>query len=230
MRLKKKLYFIGIQLFLTVSFAQTTQTVENVIKKAAEKFKTEKYFTYNIKYNIYNDQNSNVVNYTYSGFLLKKNDIMYYKIKNTEFVQFKDYSVKVSKDEKAIQVSKDENAQMPMDLSQFLKGFNYKFIGNDKTNWICELVPAKVSQIMFSKIVIYINKQNYSVSKQVLYFLNPIEENKKKAKPKTEIIFSTRNKNQASDNFLIDEKNYFIRSNKDIKVASRFKEYELYKV
>lgn len=215
---------------LVPSFAQAkAETVEAVIKKASQKFKTEQYLTYNIKYSLYNNQESNVVNESYTGIFLKKNDVLYYKIKNTEFIGFSEYSVKINKDERAMIIAKGANNEVPLDLNNFLKGFKYKFIGNDKTNYICELIPNKVTQFMFSKVLLYINKQNFNVYKQVLFYVNPTDETNTASKPKMEIIFTPRARNEVSDNFLVDEKNYFIKINKEIKAASRFKDYKLYK-
>lgn len=218
-------------LFVCVATAQDkNKDVVTILKRASEKLKSEAYFSYNVKYNMYKDYTSDALQESYSGLLLKSGNTYYFKIKNTEFVSFKDYAVKVSKDEKAILISREQKQQFPMDIANYLQGFDYKFLGNSTTTYICELVPVKVSQIMFSKVILYINKKDYSIMRQTLYFLNTTENKKGTAKPRLDIIFSPREKNAAKDNFLINEKSYFIRTAGDIKLASRFKAYQLFKV
>lgn len=227
----KKYCWLVLSLICISSFAQNgSLTVIDVLKKASEKFKTEKNLSYNLKYNLYNDEKSSKIDESYSGFLVKRGNSMYYKIKDTEFVGFNDYSVKVSNEEKAIIIAKGESKESPLDIDKFLKGFNYKFLGNDSTHWVCELTPSKVSQIMYRKIIIHINKKDYSIYKQILYFLNPVEENNKITRPRLEMVYTSRTTNEEKDNSLVDEKKYFTRVGKEIKVANRYKEYTLYKI
>lgn len=219
-------FFISVSLIAQV----TNENANTILKKASEKFKNDTYYSYNTKYTMYYDYESNDVKESYAGFLLKKNAIYYFKIKNTEFVSFKDYSVKVSGDEDAILITKSDTQELPLDFNNYLNSFKSRLIGTSKSEYICELVPAQVSQIMFSKIVIHVNKQDYSIIKQKLYFLNTIENKNKIASPRLEISFSPRIKKMEADNFLVNEKNYFTRIGNDLKVVTRFKGYKLFKI
>ena|SRR6218665_3821632 len=205
---------------------QKNESVENIISKASQIFKTKDYLTYNVKYNIFSDYTTTKATETYTGFLLKKDNIFYYKIKNTEFVGFKDHSVKISNDEKALLIGKKGQEEFPLDLSTYLKAFKSRLIKSDNTSWTCELIPDKISQIMFSKVIMVINKKDYSVARQVLYFLNTSPDEKA---GRLEISFTTRTKDLVKDKFLIEQSNYFTKSGNTIKTASRFKEYKLYK-
>lgn len=203
--------------------------VIGIIKKASDKLNTDAYYAYDTQYKMYEDYESNRAKETYAGFLLKKNNIYYYKIKNTEFVGFKNYSVMVSNDEKSILISKQARQQFPLDLSKYLKGFTTKLLKSDKNEYVCELVPTKISQIMVSKIVLHINKSDYSIIRQKLYLLNPMENDEKSTKPRLEVTFRPKAKKPAADDFLVTERNYYIITSSGYKIANRYKKYNLYK-
>jgi len=215
----------------TAGYGQTANPAAAVLRKASEKYQDGSYYTYNAKYTMYADYTSNKIIEDYSGFLLKKDSVYYSKIKNTEQVGFGDYAVKVSKDEQAILIAKNhEQKDMLWGINSYLKDCNIVFTGNDKVYWICEITPSKITQVGFSKILIYINKLDYSVLKQKMYFLNETMNRSKATRPRLEVVYSARAKNIKTDNFLVDEKNYFTRTGADIKVANRFRGYKLYKV
>lgn len=218
--------FLCCSLFVTAQNKQ--ETVESIMVKASEKFASNPYLTYNLKYALYKD-NSKKPFESYTGFLLKRDNIFYHKIKETEFITFPDFSVKINKDEKAILIGKKLKNDFPLDLKKYLKAFRSKLLKSDNTTWTCELVPDKISQIMMGKIIMVINKSDYSISKQFLYVLNTLEDGKKTPDMYIEIVFSPRTKDKKLDDFLIDQNNYFSKTGNNIKTAPRFKEYHLYK-
>lgn len=225
--IQRPLFAFCLFLSLAMYAQEKNESVEQIINKASQTFNAKEYFTYNINYKLFSDYTSKKATDAYDGFLLKKDNVYYYKIKNTEFIGFREYSVKVSNDEKAILIGKKGKDDFPLNLNTYLKAFKSKLIKSDNATWICELVPDKVSQIMFSKIIMAINKKDYSVSKQVLYFLNTSPEDSNAQR--LEITFTPRNKDLPKDNALVDQSKYFIKSGSTIKVAPRLKEYQLYK-
>ena len=77
--------------------------------------------------------------------------------------------------------------------------------------------------------MLHINKSDYSIVKQKLYFVNTVENDSKISKPRLEVVFKPKGKKLTTDDFLVSEKNYFLRVGKQIKVANRFNDYILYK-
>lgn len=170
--------------------------------------------------------------------ILRKNNVNYFKIKSTEFVAFKNYGLKIDHEEKALVIEKNAATmhESPLSLSNYMKGFNSRFIESNEKYYVCELTPAaKISQIMLSKIVIYIKKADYSISKQVLFFVENMESldangKIKESIPRLEILFSPRVKNEVKDNLLIKKDNYFTERGSDIIVSKRFSKYQILKI
>lgn len=215
-------------LSLSTAMAQKQPTAESIVKKVSDKYIEAKYFSYMADYTMYEDYTSKKVIQTYSGNMLKNNGVFYSKIKSTEIVGFKGYSVKVNHEERAIMISKTDQEQIPFDIKSYLSGFK-STLKSDKTYWICEFVPAGLTQVMLSKVVVYIKKSDYSIAMQKLYYVNSIESKGKKSIPRMEITYLVAKKTE-NDNLVTTERNYFTRVGNDIKVAKRFKDYKLYKV
>lgn len=220
------------------TFSQQSQpTATAILKKTEELYKSKNYLSYNSKYNLYLDYTSKNVYEQYAGMVLKKNKVNYFKIKNTEFVGFEDYCLKINNDEKALVIEKLENGSIeesPLSLNNYEKEFNTKLIYN-KEYFIIELLPKnKFSQIMYSKIILYIRKINFSIVKQSFFFLEKMQSKDTKGRiiyslPRLEIVLSPRINNEKTDNFLVNKENYLIGNGSNIEIAKRLSAYKIYK-
>jgi hypothetical protein len=211
-------------------------TALQILKKAIEINNKQEYLSYTTKYALYLDYSTKKIYEQYSGVILRKNNINYFKIKNTEFVTFKNYGFKINHDQKALVIEKQlgEMDEFPLSLKNYLKGFNSKLIQSNATHFICELTPNKVSQIMVRKIIISINKLNYSITKQSLFFVEKMESKDVKGKiiftiPRLEVTFSPKAKDEKRDNILVTRENYFTEKNNEIIVSKRLSAYQLFK-
>lgn len=235
MNSKNKIFgFLFLFVFSCLYSQQDKMTAMDVLDKAAEAYNKQAYVSYNSKYTLYLDYTTKEVHEQYNGMVLKKDNVNYFKINNTEFISFKNYGVKINHDERALSIEKDLNAmeESPLSLATYLKGFESKLKSNGEF-FICELKPAKISQVMFSKVIIYIKKSDYSIGKQELYFVEKMESKDAKGKiistvPRLEIVFNPRTKNQKNDDFLIGRENYFTVNNNKVVVSKRFLAYKLY--
>jgi hypothetical protein len=216
---------------------QKNLSVDEVLKTTEDVLKKQKQISYNTKYTLYSDYSTKEIYEQYKGVFLKKNNICYIKIKNTEFVAYENYGLKINHDEKAIQIRNATNAvfeESPLSVAAYLKVFENKTIKSDKDFYICELRPGKISQLMLSKVIIYIKKSDFSIAKQLLYYVEKMETkdrngNKIYTTPRLEITFSTRAKDNKKDDSLIKRDNYFTVKGSDIKVSQRFSGYKLFK-
>lgn len=211
-------------------------TAFEILKKATETYTNSKSISFNTTYNLYLDYKTTMVHEKYTGFVLKKNNINYFKVKNTEFVVFKKYGVKVNHDQKALIIG-EKNSQFeksPLSLIDYLKGFKYRLINANETTYNCELTPAnKISQMMISKVILSIKKSDFSLAKQTIFFAENMESKNKQGKliesmPRLEILFTKRNKNDKLDNYLILQDNYFTLVNSKLVVSPRFSKYKLF--
>ena len=212
-------------------------TVAEVLSKTEAALKNNKYITFNTKYTMYSDYTSNKIYEQYSGVFLKKETASYVKIKNTEFIAFDNYGLKINNDEKALQIRKDAGAvfeESPLSVTSFLKVFENKTMKTDNEYYICELKPGKISQVMLSKVVIYVRKSDFSITKQLLYYVEKMESKDKNGKkiftvPRLEITFSTRVKDIKKDDLLLNKDTYFTINKNDITVSKRFAGYKIFK-
>ncbi|MEZ0131125.1 hypothetical protein AB9T88_15690, partial [Flavobacterium sp. LBUM151] len=99
------LNFYGF-LFLLFSVIANSQekkfTAQQIINNASEAFNDASYINTNSSYNLYENYTSKKVYRHYTGIVLKKNNVNYFKIKNTEFLSFKNIGIKINHDQKAI--------------------------------------------------------------------------------------------------------------------------------
>lgn len=212
-------------------------TALQILKKATETYANREYINYNTTYNLYLDYKTKKVYEQYLGIVLKKNNINYFKVKNTEFAVFKKYGVKINHDQKAMIIgeNKEEIQQSPLSLISYLKGFKYKLINSNADTYECELVPAnKISQIIIGKVILSIKKSDFSLVKQTIFYIENMESKNNKGKivqsiPRLEIIFSKRSKNDKLDNLLLKQESYFTLTNNKIIVSPRLSTYKLFK-
>ncbi len=228
-------------LFLSISInsygQQKKLSVDEVIRTAEDVLKKRKQVSYNTKYTLYSDYSTKEIYEQYKGVFLKKNNVCYVKIKNTEFIAYDNYGLKINNDEKAIQIRNAANAafeESPLSVTAYLKVFENRTIKNDKDFYICELKPGKISQVMLSKVIIYIKKSDLSITKQLLYYVEKMETKDKNGKkiyttPRLEITFSNRIIDNKKDDLLIKRDNYFTVKGSDIKLSQRFSGYKLFK-
>lgn len=236
--MKAKLTIFSI-FFLFISIIANSQekklTAQQIINNASQAFNDATYISAASNYNLYENYNSKKVYRHYSGVVLKKNNVNYFKIKNTEFVSFKNVGIKINHDQKAVVIEKQKKIdESPLSLKNYLDAYNAKLITTDKNNFICELTPNKITQIMLSKIVIYIRKKDYQVVKQDLFFTDKMESKDEKGKriystPRLEITFTAREKNEKRDNILISKENYFTEKGNEVMLANKFSTYQLFK-
>lgn len=235
----KKSFFGLLSLFVFSGLysQEAKMTVLQIIKKATETYVDQKYINYNTTYNLYLDYKAKKVYEQYFGIVLKKDNINYFKVKNTEFVVFKKYGVKINNDQKAMIIgeNKDDIQQSPISLLNYLEGFKYKFINPNADTYECELVPAnKISQIMIGKVILSIKKSDFSLNKQTVYYIENMESKNNNGKivqsiPRLEIIFSKRIKNDKQDNLLLRQESYFTLASNKIVVSPRLSTYKLFK-
>ncbi len=225
-------FFCALFLFSSSVFSQEKWSVVSLFDKVEKQYQTRNYYSYVSDYKFYETNNSKKIVESYSGAIIKKDKVSYQMVNNIEFVDFGDYNVMVSQEEKIVQVSKIEKNDSPIALQSFLKVYPNRKISENKLFWICELSSKKLTQSPFEKVSIYISKKDFSISKQVFYVQGEqeYELNNKKIKlvnPRLEIVFTEKAKDLERDTQRLSQANYFSISNKKINLSKRFKTYKL---
>lgn len=225
--------FLLIVILFGTAIAQAQETAASLIKKATDAYNGKSYFSYTIACKMYKTHEADAASEFYQGVLLKKNGVYYYKVKDFEFLNFADASMKISNAEKAVIIGPAQSPVNPLTSIANLKEFNTK-VRQNKTDWICELVPGKISQMPISKMLIYIDKKDYSIKKQETYFLQGVQKKDKKGKsiiemPRMEVEFLPRAKQPAKDDLLVDKGQYFKMTGTKITLSKKLSAYKLYK-
>ena len=236
-RIKKILLFMSFCFGISSYGQQKSISVVDVLKKSEQVLKSQKYISYNTKYTLYHDYNSNKIYEQYNGIFLKKGQEYYVKIKNTEFIADEKYGLKINSDEKAIQISNAtsiSSEESPLSVTNYLTSFENRTLKSDKDYYICELKPNKISQIMLSKVIIYIKKSDFSVAKQQLYYVEKMESKDSNGKkifttPRLEITFANRKADSKKDDLLLKRDNYFTLKGEEIIMAKKYNGYKLFK-
>lgn len=231
----KKITYLFL-LFFSLAYSQEKLSVSQILKKTSEYYAKNDYLSVTTKYTLFTDYTTKIPETEYSGMIVRKGNVEYYKIYKTEFIDFKDVSLKINHEQKAVAIQRVKNANdnSPLEINQYLKGFNYK-LESKKDEYICYLTPsARISQIMFHKIVLYISKTDYSIKKQIFFMIEKMDSKDKNGKnkqtvPRLEVVFTARKKIPKEDAFLLNRDNYFTEKGQNITMSKKLASYQIYK-
>ncbi len=227
------LYFISY-----LSFSQErTYNANDIIKKVSLAYQKSNYFSYNSQYVMYADYNTNKILEKYKGYIIKKNNSSYIKIKETEIITLPPYGMRIDNVNKVIaMIQSDETTlQNPLVVDHYLKEFNTKLISSKGEFFVCEITPKKDNIVNpFYKIIFQIRKTNFHIIKQILYLVNQIDSKDSKGrnisiKPRIEISFSPRIRNDKNESKLFRNESYISIKGNEIKPAHNYLGYTIYK-
>ena len=222
-----KLFLLSFLIPFFVLSQSKKEDANSIVKEVSKQYNATKNYSYTMSYNFFESYTSNKVFESFNGLLIKNDKTIYFKLKDTEFLTFEDVSIKINNDEKALLMGKNIKSDSPLNLDDYLKVFNSKIVKSDASSWTIELLTKMTSQIMFNKIVFVVSKKNYVITKQILYFLNPSDEDKM-SKPRLEIVFNPIKRDVRKEEALLSKSSYFISRDKDIKLAKKYNDYKIY--
>lgn len=230
--MSNKIFLIVFSFFHLTSFSQKKLTVTSIFDKVEKYYVSKNNFCLSSKYTFFENKSINKILDSYEGLIVKKGAISYQKVNNTEFVNFGDCSLMISKDNKVVNYANmASSAGQPIALKSFLKILPLTKITDQNEYWVCELSSKGKIPLQFKKIIVYINKKNFSLSKQIFYSVGKqeiIKNNNKQtiSNPRIEILFFDKIFTSEM-NLLIDKKNYFRKVNKKINLVKRLQSYKL---
>lgn len=194
MKLKLSFVFVCIA-YLSVA-QEKVATIKEVFTKAQQFYSNNTAYELDLEYTIYKSSTSNEKLEFYKSKIIRNKNDYYYRVHNTEFIQIGAQSLKINHDEKALSVTKREAVQNPIaaidNVIALLPQFKDYTITNKGNTIICELIAPKITQLPYSKVQLYFNK-DYSVKQQVLYLSTalPFEEGGKQVliSPRIQVDF-----------------------------------------
>lgn len=224
---------ILIAIFLPVNLQ--AQTVKEILTNVQNKvIKTN--FKVNLTYRLFKGIKGKKELETFKGTYIKKDKNYYNKIKNTETIIGANFLIKINHDQKALLYESFKNAtpnkNNMLNIKTLLKNFEKPVLTNLRDSFKCEMVAVEYSQMPYSKIILYINKKDYSIKKQVLYLTSLInfsdDENKNDFSiPRLEIQYSNYSALTNQDKSLLKKNNYIVIINNKVRPSTKYKAYEI---
>jgi len=176
-------YFITTLFVFVLSFGITSRSnaqtdAQTIIDKVAAFYSGESSYKVKTTYRMFRGFTGSVVTESYNGQLIKHEGFATFKLLNTEMIQSKGIQLLVDHEGKKITYSKTSELTLqnnPVNISQYLDLFDKNHVTERGNQLICELVSSKQSdQIPYGKVVLFIDKTDYKINKQVLYFSSMI--------------------------------------------------------
>ncbi|MEE9363950.1 MAG: hypothetical protein V3U92_15220 [Cellulophaga sp.] len=154
--------------------------VEKVLDKATDFYKNKDQYKINMTFSLYRGLTGNTITETYKGTMEKSGEYSRNTILSTQVHRFSKAQLVIDATAKTMtytQIDPVAVQNSPMEIGAFLKYYEKsQLLDTGENQWICEMVTTKKNfiQVPYSKVVLYINKKDYSISKQELYFTNLI--------------------------------------------------------
>jgi len=243
MKYKIFILFIGIVFKGFILQAQEQEasliTVKALFSKANSIYKDTPAYSMDITYKMYGTYTDVRTTESYSGTIVKNNKGSLTRIKNTSFIIDKssNSALRLYEDQKLMEISSlgenDIFSLSPIKIDKFLNQFANNRVTDKGDTWLCTLTTAKITQVPYGKIEIYISKADYTIQKQTLYFLSMhtyVNEKgeQKQGNPKMEILTSNFKKTISSSLAAqINISRYISKNNNMLVPSNIYKDYKI---
>ncbi|WP_428741887.1 hypothetical protein [Tenacibaculum sp.] len=172
---KKVKNSIYISLLLVCSMTVTAQqpTVAKTLEKVEAYYKTTKTFNLEVEYAMYRGYTGSYQTESYKGSMYKNGDVTQIKILGSEILQFPKVQLTINDENKTLVYNPITDKSMQkslLDIASFLKFYKEASTKVSGNTIIHELVVKNTQlPIPYNKIILHVNKNNYSIQKQILY-------------------------------------------------------------
>jgi len=240
MSFRNFVFILFLSLISLFGFAQKTAlSVNDVLEKTQSVFTNTPNYTVDLNYKMFGNYTKKTPMEAFDGNMVKKNKDTYLKINNTVFLtsETKKVNVKIFEEEKAIEVShSDKNALMtnsPVYITSFIKLFKYKDIKDMGSHYLCTLTTDEITQLPYGRIELHINKDNFVVTKQVLYFLAEypyVDENgvQQKGNPRMEVtLYNFQTKITEDSKGITHVSKYILKVGDHYRPSATYKEFKI---
>lgn len=212
----------------------------DVLNKVLEVYSNTNQYRFDVDYTSYGSYEDNEVLEHYKGKVYKSANTFYSKTQNTIILSNAKKSLKIYEDEKAIEVY-DNSTQVTevqnlININAFLKHYKHKTIEEKGKLYICTFQTGYITQMPYGKIVLYINKEDYTIIKQDLFLLARLPYytkygEKKMGNPRIEISFSNfKRQLNTEEKKSIKLSTYITIKGNTIKGSQKYKDYSIDKI
>ncbi|MGK4569022.1 hypothetical protein [Flavobacterium sp. 3HN19-14] len=234
--LKKTLTFLLMLICSAFAAAQKDdrKEMEGLFSKTQKVYENANSFKLATSYKLYPTYRSNTVCESYAGILFRNKEDFYCKIDKTEFIKIADTYIKVDNESKRMQLS-NEKAPDPIEaynIRALMSHFRDFSMTSTPDQFICTMTCPELTLVPYGKAIIYINKKDLTIDRQVMYMLNLNAYKNSKGKnvtdyPRLEILFSEFD-SQAAIPAVKFKLETYIRKSKQVPIPA--KEYKNYQI
>jgi len=153
--------------------------VVDVLKKATEFYHTQKHYHVDMEFSMYRGFTEKVKTESYTGTIERNGNFMKNSVLNTQIFQFPEAKVVVDNDAKTISyvfTDKTDFQDTPIDFKVLFDYFKESKVTDKGDILVCDMIADRNSfNVMpYGKIILVINKKDYRITKQELFFSNRI--------------------------------------------------------
>ena len=215
----------------------SAQEVDDILKKYMEVTRSVTALQSDINYAMYKNENGTKAYESYNGIQIRQEETFYQQLDKMEYIQGKDFVVKLNKDQKIMMVEYSSEPILrgvdQVATDKMLGYFNDKKLKDSQTHWEIELSSQEPELSEISKIILHIDKNTYRLSKQILFFDIvsdfAIYENKPEPDmgiPRLEITYSNY-LDTIKNSKVLEQDRYFTYNDSKINAAAEFKGFEV---
>ncbi len=152
--------------------------VKELLNKVSNFYLNKSKYHIDMTFTMYRGIKGNAVTESYTATMEKNGSYSKNSISGTLVYRFPKAQVVVDNTSKKIIYSKPNTGTQnsPIDLKAYITHYEKSQVLDKGSQWVCEFVSTQnsFSKLPYGKVLLYINKSDYRVTKQILYFSNLI--------------------------------------------------------
>ena len=172
-----KYVLLPLFLFLGGNLYAQNKEAKELLDKVAAFYENSSAYQVELTYNMHRGLTGNNITESYKGSIIKNGSFLKMELLDSEILQFKEAQLIIDNSAKQVlYIDKSTGLDnSPLNISAYLDYYTKTVVTNKGNIIVCEMVPQEISgQLPYGKVVLYINKDTYSLEKQELFFSNLI--------------------------------------------------------
>lgn len=219
--------------FWVITLPANAISVEDLIKKVNGNYENAARISYNATYELYRGHSTTSVHTSYQGFVYKSGNQVYQKIDQTETISSKDFFLKISHSQKAMELDLPINAtQNELDLSAVLQNCKEKSVEDKGDFYRVKLVYNAISQTPISVLYFRVRKSDFALLQMDMYYASMQDFSETRgvtdmAKPHMKIRFKDISTSPEVQSELFSLSNYLKKENNFLNPTGSCQGYHL---
>lgn len=219
----------------TITAQDKSESAKITLEKSRAFFEASPLFQAHLTYTLFRDRSKPKLIEQYKGQLVKRDQDLYMKIHNTEFLLLGANFVKVNHDQKALELIKASTkdlSQNPIDIAKYLNLFKDVEQQQKGDRIICKLTTPKYTQLPYGAIELIFDAKTMLLEEQILTLVNPGRIPDENGSASTELKYLSIKINEFStqvpkaDQFF-NLNDYVVKKVNGAALAQRFEDYQL---